>query len=114
MFVKYVGPHRGGLQQVGTLPIDIAHGEPVELPDNLAKKLLAGAPAHWKATKPTRSGASETRPELLARAAALGIEVPARATKARIVALLESPPANPHDADPVPGPADAPEEGEES
>lgn len=52
MIVKYTGPHRGGLQQVGTLPISIKHGQPVELPDELAERLLAGAPAHWSKVTP--------------------------------------------------------------
>lgn len=40
MIVKYQGVHRGGLQQIGTLPIEIAWGEPVEVPDDLAEQLL--------------------------------------------------------------------------
>ena len=51
LIVKYVGPHRGGLQQVGTLEITIAWGEWVELPADIAGALLDQAPDHWQKQK---------------------------------------------------------------
>lgn len=63
MIVKYVGPHRGGLQQVGTLPIEIKHGQATELPDELAERLLAGAPKHWQKVTPKPPAAAKTPEE---------------------------------------------------
>ncbi len=53
MELTYVGPHRGGLQQVGSLPINIAWNVLVEIPDELAERLLEQSPDQWDATDPS-------------------------------------------------------------
>ena len=59
MIVKYTGPHTGGLQQVGTYPINIPHGQAVELPDEIAEALIEQAPGDWSEVKAKPNKKSE-------------------------------------------------------
>ncbi|MGE0025700.1 MAG: hypothetical protein AB7O78_01675 [Thermoleophilia bacterium] len=51
MKVVYRGPHIEGVAiPYGLGEIDAPHGEPVEVPDDLAERLL-DQPSNWEATK---------------------------------------------------------------
>ena len=66
MKLTYIGPHSGGvavpLPTGGTL--DAPHGEPVDVPDTLAARLLE-QPGNWeRATTPkTKAARAETEKE---------------------------------------------------
>lgn len=52
--VKYVGPHRPGVAvPYGLGEIEATYGEPVDVPDDLARGLL-GQPSNWEAVQPAK------------------------------------------------------------
>lgn len=56
--VKYVGPHIDGVD-VQVSPgqfVTAAYGEPVELPDDIAKDLLANQSANWEKAPKKKDG----------------------------------------------------------
>lgn len=56
--VKYVGPHIDGVD-VQVSPgqfVTAAHGEPVELPDAVAKDLLDNQASNWEKDSPKKKG----------------------------------------------------------
>ena len=60
MRVKYTGPHEGGVTVVDPgAEFEVAFGETVEVPDALAKRLVAQEPTAWsieKAAKAAKDG----------------------------------------------------------
>jgi hypothetical protein len=61
MIVKYVGPSSTGLEQVGYHQQRIEWGEPVDLPDELAERLLEQAPQHWETVAAKKSSAKKSK-----------------------------------------------------
>ena len=60
MKLTYIGPHSGGV----TVPLptggsmDVPHGEPVDVPDSLAARLLE-QPANWQRVAPPKPKAPD-------------------------------------------------------
>lgn len=63
MKIVYVGSHRGGVFLPGDIPV--AHGEPVDVADDVAAELLErrrGGQPEWAPADPTPAGTSSPDP----------------------------------------------------
>lgn len=68
MIVRYTGPRRGGISQIGTVQVSVAWDVPVELPDTLAQSMLDQYPDEWEEVevdkpKPTKSAKAAPTPD---------------------------------------------------
>lgn len=70
MIVKYSGPRRGGITQIGSTPVQVPWGTPVEIDDQLGQAMLDQYPDEWEVvdtdtSRSTRSPkAVEATPEV--------------------------------------------------
>lgn len=59
--VRYTGPRRGGITQIGSTPVQVPWDTPVELADELADPMLAQYPGDWSEVTPPSSKRSTSK-----------------------------------------------------